>query len=176
MDEKLGAGVEAEGGCDVAGEGGDGEVLDDGAVGTGLGDEAEGVCGAGEVVVAQEGVQGDIDGAARRERVGVGADGAELVGGEIHGLGARGEGLKAEVDGVGAEGEGGACGVERAGGGEKFAACWGHFDFRAGALPFGYQTLTLTWRRPHLRASPWRRNQRSICLSLMAPPRSSTRP
>ena len=96
-------------------EAGDAEILHDDAVRVQLVEDGKLLDGRWHLLVADERVERDIDllaalGASAGEKV------AQLVGGEVHGLGACGEGVESEVDGVGAGREGGAGDVERAGG------------------------------------------------------------
>ena len=98
----------------VTAEAGDAEILYDDAVRLQLVEDGKLLDGSWNLLVADERVERDIDllaalGASAGEKV------AQLVGGEVHGFCACGEGVKAEIDGVGAGREGGAGDVERAG-------------------------------------------------------------
>src|SRR5204863_5871160 len=83
------------------------QVLDDEGVHADVGEVGDVVHQFGQFVLANEGVDGDEDAAARLQAVGVGGDLGDLVQGEVLGLGAGGEFFQAQVDGVGAVVEGG---------------------------------------------------------------------
>ena len=120
MGDELGGGVELDSGEEFPGEAGDAEVLDDDAVRLQLLQDGELLGRGGKLGVIQKGVEGDIDLPGGLGTVGHGEEVPKLVGREIDGIGAGGEGVEAEVDCVGACGEGGEGGLEGARGGEKF--------------------------------------------------------
>ena len=115
MDGELGAGVELEVGEVFADELEDAPVLDDEGVDVEFAEFLEEFEEARLFVLAEEGVDGDVD-FSRASGVVVcqSEEGTEFLGGEVAGVGSCGEVLESEVDGVGAVLEGGDGGFEGA--------------------------------------------------------------
>ena len=103
-DAHLGAAVDFQVGGDAAGDLGHGHVLDDDGVGPGGGDAGQGAAGFGQLVVEDEGVEGDV--AARAALVQGAHDVGQFAEGEAD-FGAGGEVGETEVDGVGPGFDGG---------------------------------------------------------------------
>jgi len=122
VERHLRGGVQAQAREEAPCDGGDAEVLDDDGVDVAALAEGERADEGFQFVVAEEGVEGDVDAAGAGQGMGVGDDLLELLGRKVDGLGARGELRQAGVDGVGAVVEGGEGGIVFAGGGEQFGA------------------------------------------------------
>ena len=97
----------------------DAQILHDERIDADVVQGGEGLDQLGQLVLADQRVDGDEDAAARLQAVGVGGDLVDFVEREVLGLGAGGELLEAEVDGVGAEVKGGERRVRTAGGGQQ---------------------------------------------------------
>ena len=97
--------MEGKGGEVRADQPGNAEILHDEPVGAQLVEQGEAFDGGGEVGVVDDGVECHVDLVVAGMRPG--EEVAQLGDGEIHGLGARGKGVKSEVDGVRAGLEGG---------------------------------------------------------------------
>ncbi len=74
----------------------------------------------GQLILANQRVDGDEDPAARLQAVGVGGDFVQFVEREVLGLGPGGEFFQPEIDGVGTEVKRGEGGIRAAGGSQQF--------------------------------------------------------
>ena len=130
--DELCGGMELKAGEVPADHAGDAEVLNDEAIRPQLLEEGESLGGLRHLGVVEQRVEGDVDapGHASGARLpGEGQEVAQLRGGEIDGLGARGEGVHAEIDGVRTGLEGGEGGLEGPGRGEEFDVVHGRPTF-----------------------------------------------
>ena len=116
----LRGGVQAQGGEMPPRQPRHAEILHDDRVDAAVGAQAEGADEIGQFGVADQRVEGDVDAARTRQRMGIDRDFLEFAGREVDGLGAGGEARQAGVDGVGAEGERGIGGSAFPRGGEQF--------------------------------------------------------